>query len=124
MTNIFLKMTPLTLLKKRNIMTTCKQWEKFMMKPLGNGVLIKRAEAKTTKGGILLPDSAKEKPKTGEVVAVGPGKIDEDGKTLPMHVRVGDKVLFTAYAGTEVKSDDVATEYLIMSEEEILGVLV
>ena len=94
------------------------------MKPLGNRVLIKRAEAKTTKGGILLPDSAKEKPKMGEVVAVGPGKTDEDGKIHPMNVRVGDKVLFTAYAGTEVKSEDVATEYLIMSEEEILGVLV
>jgi len=95
-----------------------------MMKPLGNRVLIKRAEAKTTKGGILLPESAKEKPKIGEVVAVGPGKIDEEGKIHPMHVRVGDKVLFTAYAGTEVKSEDVTTEYLIMSEEEILGVLV
>ncbi len=95
-----------------------------MMKPLGNRVLIKRAEAKTAKGGILLPDSAKEKPKVGEVVAVGPGKTDEDGKVHPMHVRIGDKVLFTAYAGTEVKSEDVTTEYLIMSEEEILGVLV
>ena len=94
------------------------------MKPLGNRVLIKRAEAKTTKGGILLPDSAKEKPKIGEVVAVGPGKTDEEGKIHPMNVRVGDKVLFTAYAGTEVKSEDVTTEYLIMSEEEILGVLV
>ena len=99
------------------------------MKPLGNRVLIKRAEAKTTKGGILLPESAKEKPKIGEVVAVGPGKTDEDGKVLPMHVNIGDKVLFSAYAGTpvkndQVKSDDVTTEYLIMTEEEILGVLV
>lgn len=95
-----------------------------MMRPLGNRVLIKRAEAKTTKGGILLPDSAKEKPKIGEVVATGPGKTDEDGKLLPMHVKVGDKILFSAYAGTEVKSDDVSTEYLIMTEDEILGVLV
>ena len=94
------------------------------MKPIGNRVLIKRAEAKTTKGGILLPDSAKEKPKIGEVVAVGPGKTDEEGKLLPMHVNVGDKVLFSAYAGTEVKSDDVTIEYLIMTEEEILGILV
>jgi chaperonin GroES len=94
------------------------------MRPLGNRVLIKRAEAKTTKGGILLPDSAKEKPKIGEVVATGPGKTDEDGKLLPMHVKVGDKILFSAYAGTEVKSDDVSTEYLIMTEDEILGVLV
>jgi chaperonin GroES len=95
-----------------------------MMQPLGNRVLIKRAEAKTTKGGILLPDSAKEKPKIGEVVAVGPGKTDEDGKVLPMHVNVGDKVLFSAYAGTQVKHDDATTEYLIMTEEEILGVLI
>ena len=94
-----------------------------MMKPLGNRVLIKRAEAKTTKGGILLPDSAKEKPKIGEVVAIGPGKTDEDGR-VSMHVNVGDKVLFSAYAGTQVKTDDVTTEYLIMTEEEILGVLV
>jgi chaperonin GroES len=95
-----------------------------MMKPLGNRVLIKRAEAKTTKGGILLPDSAKEKPKIGEVVAVGPGRTDDDGRVLPMHVNVGDQVLFSAYAGTPVKSDDVTTEYLIMAEDEILGVLV
>lgn len=105
-------------------MHSFKQLERCMMKPLGNRVLIKRAEAKTTKGGILLPDSAKEKPKMGEVVAVGPGKMDEDGKVLPMHVQVGDKVLFSAYAGTEVKSEDITTEYLIMAEEEILGVLV
>lgn len=94
------------------------------MQPLGNRVLIKRAEAKTTKGGILLPDSAKEKPKIGEVVAVGPGKTDDDGKILPMHVNVGDKVLFSAYAGTPVKNEDATTEYLIMAEEEILGLLI
>lgn len=94
------------------------------MKPLGNRVLVKREQAKTTKGGILLPDTAKEKPKIGEVVAVGPGKMDEEGKIHPMHVSVGDRVLFSAYAGTEVKNEDVSTEYLIMSEEEILGVIV
>ena len=94
------------------------------MKPLGNRVLIKRAEAKTAKGGILLPDSAKEKPKVGEVIAVGPGKADEGGKLLPMHVCVGDQVLFSAYAGTQVKNDDAAAEYLIMAEDEILGILV
>ncbi|MBS0648463.1 MAG: co-chaperone GroES [Verrucomicrobia bacterium] len=94
------------------------------MKPLGNRVLIKREQAQTTKGGILLPDTAKEKPKIGEVVAVGPGKMDEEGKIHPMHVRVGDRVLFSAYAGTEVKNEDSSTEYLIMSEEEILGVIV
>jgi chaperonin GroES len=94
------------------------------MRPLGNRVLIKRAEAKATKGGILLPDAAKEKPKMGEVMAVGPGKSDENGKIQPMNVQAGDKVLFTAYAGTEVKSEDLSAEYLIMTEEEILGVLV
>lgn len=95
-----------------------------MVKPLGNRVLVKRAEAKTTKGGILLPDSAKEKPKMGVVMAVGPGKADEDGKLQPMNVKVGDKILFTAYAGTEVKSEDPTVEFLIMAEEDILGVLV
>lgn len=92
-----------------------------MMKPLGNRVIIKREEAKTTKGGILLPDSAKEKPKMGQVVAVGPGKMDEKGRVQPMNVSVGDKVLFSAYAGNEVKNEDV--EYLIMAEDEILGIL-
>jgi chaperonin GroES len=94
------------------------------IKPLGNRVLVKRSEAKKTKGGIILPETAKEKPKQGEVVAVGPGKTDEEGKLHAMHVSVGDQVLFTAYAGTPVKTDSLDEEYLIMSEEEILGVLV
>ena len=93
------------------------------IKPLGNRVLVKRSEAKATKGGILLPDTAKEKPKQGEVVAAGPGKIDEEGKLHPMAVRVGDTILFTAYAGTEVKNSDADAEYLIMTEDDILGVL-
>lgn len=91
------------------------------IKPLGNRVLIKRSKAPTTKGGILLPDSAQEKPKEGTVVAVGPGKVDEHGKREVMQVKVGDLVLFSAYSGTEVKGDD--EELLIISEEEILGVL-
>lgn len=94
------------------------------VKPLGNRVLVKRAEAKTTKGGIILPDTAQEKPRQGEVVAVGPGKVDEDGHLQAMNVRVGDMILFTAYAGTEVKTDEADAEYLIMSEDDILGVLV
>jgi chaperonin GroES len=94
------------------------------IKPLGNRVLIKRSEAKTTKGGIILPDAAKEKPKQGEIVAVGPGKMDEEGNIQAMNVRVGDQVLFTAYAGTEVKTEEPGEEYLIMSEDDILGVLV
>ena len=94
------------------------------VKPLGNRVLVKRSQVKTTKGGILLPDSAQEKPKQGEVVAIGPGKLDEDGKLKPMNVSIGDSVLFSNYAGTEVKSNEQDIEYLIMSEDDILGVLV
>lgn len=93
------------------------------IKPLGNRVLVKRFKAKTTKGGIILPDSAQEKPKEGEVVAVGPGKIDDEGKLHPMYVKVGDKVLFGSYAGTEVKQNDSDEELLIIAEDDILGVL-
>lgn len=91
------------------------------IKPLGNRVLIRRSKAPTTKGGILLPDSAQEKPKEGVVVEVGPGKVDEHGKRDTMQVKVGDLVLFSAYSGTEVKGED--EELLIISEEEILGIL-
>lgn len=91
------------------------------IKPLGNRVLIQRSKAQTTKGGILLPDSAQEKPKEGVVVAVGPGKIDEKGEKQPMELKIGDRVLFTAYAGTEVKNEE--EEMLILSEDDILGVL-
>jgi len=94
------------------------------IKPLGNRVLVKRSQAKTTKGGIILPDTAQEKPKQGEVLAVGPGKTDEEGNITKMNVRVGDSILFSAYAGTEVKSDEKDVEYLIMSEDDVLGVLV
>lgn len=94
------------------------------VKPLGNRVLIRRSEAKTKKGGIILPETAQEKPKQGEVIAVGPGKIDEDGKLHPMNVHVGDRVLFSAYSGTEVKTNEQGEEYLIMSEDDILGILV
>lgn len=93
------------------------------IKPLGNRVLVRRSQVKTTRGGIILPDSAQEKPKQGDVIAVGPGKMDEDGALKQMSVQVGDTVLFTAYAGSEVKTDSADVEYLIMSEEDILGVL-
>lgn len=88
------------------------------IKPLGKRVLVKRAEATVTKGGILLPDSAQEKPKQGEVIAVGPG----EEKGGPLEVKVGDRVLFGAYAGTEVKTDE-EEDYLLMSEDDILAVI-
>lgn len=93
------------------------------IRPLSNRVLVKRFKAKTTKGGIILPDSAQEKPKEGEVVAVGPGKCDDDGKVQTLSVKVGDKVLFGAYAGTEVKQNDGDDEFLIMSEDDIFGIV-
>ena len=95
------------------------------VKPLGNRVLIQRCKAKTTKGGILLPDTAQEKPKEGNVIDVGEGKRDEQGNLEPLSVKKGDRVLFTSYAGTEVKHPETEgdEEYLIMSEDDILGIL-
>ena len=93
------------------------------IKPLGNRVLVQRSKASATKGGILLPDSAQEKPKEGKVIAAGPGKIDDNGKCEPLNVKVGDRVLFGSYAGTEVKNSTDQEEYLILSEEDILGIL-
>lgn len=95
-----------------------------MIKPLGNRILVRRSLVKTSKGGILLPDSAQEKPREGEVIAVGPGRPDESGIFQPITVKVGDKVLFSSYAGTEVKAEGLEGECLILSEEEVLGVLV
>jgi chaperonin GroES len=95
---------------------------KTKVKPLGGRVLVRRLEeTETTKGGIIIPDSAKEKPKEGKIVALGTGKLDKDGKKLAFNVKVGDRVLFTSYSGTEVNVED--EEYLIMSEEDILGVV-
>ncbi|MCB1072164.1 MAG: co-chaperone GroES [Chlamydiia bacterium] len=91
-------------------------------KPLGNRILVKRFEAEVSKGGILLPDSAQEKPKQGEVLAVGPGKMGKDGVVKPMELKMGDRVLFGGFAGTEVKGDE-DTEFLILSEEDILAVI-
>lgn len=90
------------------------------IKPLGNRIVVKRQEAKTTKGGILLPETAQEKPRQGVVMAVGPGKVDEKGKAHPLDVKVGDEILFSSYAGTEYKAGDV--DYLILSEEDVLAV--
>lgn len=96
------------------------------IRPLGNRVLIERSKAQTTKGGIILPDSAQEKPKEGKVIAVGPGKCNDEGKCEPLNLKVGDRVLFSAYAGTEIKesSGSEEGEFLILSEDDILGVLV
>lgn len=91
------------------------------IKPLGSRIVVKRQEAKTTKGGILLPETAQEKPRQGTVVAVGPGKIDDKGKSRPLDVKVGDEILFSSYSGTEYKADE--TDYLILSEEDVLAIL-
>jgi len=91
-------------------------------RPLHDRVLLRRIEEKeVVKGGIIIPDTAKEKPMEGEVIAVGPGKMMEDGKRSPMEVKAGDRVLVGKYAGTEIKIDD--KDYVIMREEEILAVL-
>ncbi|NQZ02425.1 MAG: co-chaperone GroES [Bdellovibrionales bacterium] len=91
------------------------------VRPLHDRILVRRMEEdEKTAGGIIIPDSAKEKPQRGEIVATGKGRITEDGKTLPLEVKSGDKVLFSKYAGTELKLD--GSEFLMMREEDILGV--
>lgn len=91
-------------------------------RPLGDRVLVKRIkEEERTKGGIVIPDTAKEKPQEGKVVAVGKGKYSEEGKLIPIEVKAGDKILFGKYSGSEVKLD--GDEHVIMREEDILGVL-
>lgn len=96
--------------------------EKLKLKPLGARVVVKALEREEiTKSGIVLPDTAKEKPQEGRVMAVGPGERDEDGKRIPVELKEGDKVLFQKYAGTEFKLD--GEELLILSEKDILAVL-
>ncbi len=91
-------------------------------KPLGDRILIKQLEAKDqTKGGIVLPDTAKEKPQEGQIVAVGPGKTSDEGKVIPLSLKVGDKILYGKYSGTEVNID--GDEYLIIREEDVLGII-
>jgi len=88
--------------------------------PLGDRVVIKPSdEEEVTKGGLILPDTAKEKPQEGEVLAVGPGRVDDSGKRVPMEVKVGDKVVYSKYAGTEFIEDD--EELLIVRESDILA---
>jgi chaperonin GroES len=92
------------------------------LRPLHDRILIKRVEEKETlKGGIIIPDTAKEKPQEGEVVAVGNGKKTEEGKLIPLDVKAGDRILFGKYSGNDIKIDD--QEYLILREDEVLGVL-
>ena len=92
------------------------------LKPLNDRVLVKRLESEEkTAGGLYIPDTAKEKPSKGQVVAVGPGKMDDNGKRIPMAVKAGDEVLFNKYAGTEVKLDGV--DHLVMREEDILAII-
>lgn len=94
---------------------------KTKIKPLGDRVVVQRAKAQTSKGGILLPDSAQEKPREGRIIAAGPGKLNESGQLEPISVAIGDRILFGAYAGTEFKDND--EDYLILSEADILGIL-
>ncbi len=90
--------------------------------PLHDRILVRRIEeSETTRGGIIIPDTAKDKPQEGEVIAVGKGKSNEEGKVTPLEVKEGDRVLFGKYAGTEIKID--GEEFVIMREEEVLGIL-
>lgn len=91
------------------------------IKPLGDRLIVKPIERETMKGGIIIPDTAKEKPMEGEVLAAGPGKLDNNGNRTPMDVKVGDKVLYGKYSGTEIKLGDET--YLIVHQDEILGIL-
>ena len=92
------------------------------IRPLQDRLIVKRiAEEEKTKGGIIIPDTAKEKPQEGKVISVGKGKVGEDGKVTPLDVKTGDRVLFGKYSGTEIKID--GEEHLIMREDDILGVI-
>ena len=102
--------------------TATAKTPKLKIKPLGEKVLVQRLEAESmTKGGIVLPDTAKEKPKEGTVLAVGDGKLLDDGSRAGHQVKVGDRVLFTSYAGTEIKVD--GEEYMLMDESDILAII-
>ncbi|RJQ64132.1 MAG: co-chaperone GroES [Desulfobacteraceae bacterium] len=92
------------------------------IRPLQDRILVKRVEEEEkTKGGIIIPDTAKEKPAEGKVEAVGNGKVGDDGKRIPLEIKKGDRILFGKYSGTEVKIE--GTEYLIMREDDVLGVI-
>ena len=95
---------------------------KVNIRPLGDRVLVRPMEKeKQERSGLIIPDTAKEKPQEGQVVAAGKGKVSDDGKVLPMDVKAGDRILYGKYSGTEIKIDD--QEYLIMHQDDILGIL-
>jgi chaperonin GroES len=99
-----------------------KELRNMKLKPLGSRVVLKQVEKEeVTKGGIVLPSTAKEKPNVAEVIEVGPGEIDKDGKEIKMVVKKGDRVLYSKYAGTEVKVDD--EEYLVIKQDDILAIV-
>ena len=92
------------------------------VKPLHDRIMVQRLESdKKTTGGIIIPDTAKEKPQEAKVIAVGPGRTDDEGKKIPMELKAGDKILFGKYSGTDVKIDGV--EHLIMKEDDVLGII-
>jgi chaperonin GroES len=91
------------------------------MKPLGDRIVVERLEEETKKGSIIIPDTAKEKPQQGKVIAVGEGRFDETGKRIPMDTKKGDTILFGKYSGNEIKIDD--KEYLIMREDDVLAII-
>jgi chaperonin GroES len=95
---------------------------KTKLRPLHDRILVKRIEEEEVRrGGIIIPDTAKEKPQEGKVIAVGTGKVTDEGKKIPLDVKAGDRILFGKYSGSEVKIDD--EEYLILKEEDVLGIL-
>jgi len=99
-----------------------KEEKSMNLKPLNDRVIVTRVEKEQkTAGGIIIPDTAKEKPQEGKIVAVGPGKLDDSGKRIPMEVKEGDRILFSKYAGTEIKIDGV--EHIFMKEDDILAVI-
>lgn len=91
------------------------------LKPLQDRIIVERIEEEVKKGGIIIPDTAKEKPQQGKVMAAGPGRFDEKGNRIPMEVKKGDIILFGKYSGSEVRLDD--TEYLIMREDDVLAII-
>ena len=91
------------------------------LRPLHDRIVVKRLEEEVTRGRIIIPDTAKEKPQQGQVVAVGTGKMTDEGKTIPLAVKAGDRILFGKYSGNEVTVD--STEYVIMKEDDVLGIV-